>query len=60
MRIFFGDVIFTFFKFLVLFDHLIYFIFWRRLLTKINMFMLIVMFFAFEGGIGDVTIVDVV
>jgi hypothetical protein len=28
--------------------------------TKINMFMLIVMFFVFEGGIGVVTIVDVV
>jgi hypothetical protein len=47
MRICFGNVIFIFFKFLVLFNHFcFFFVFWRRLLlkTKFNMFMSIVIF----------------
>jgi hypothetical protein len=34
VRIFFGDVIFTFFKFLVLFDHLILIFFWEEVVVE--------------------------
>jgi hypothetical protein len=58
---FFGDVISTFFKFLVLLNHFLFIIFLEEVVEdETQHVMLIVMFFAFEGGINVVTIVDVV